>query len=57
MYVRNFVQSKAVDGFAAKLAPKFIKGVVMRKVGGVAYQISDPHGKELGVYHAKDIRS
>lgn len=57
VYVRNFVQSKAIEKFAAKLAPKFIKGKIIRKVGNVAFEVENMAGKSIGVYHMKDIRS
>lgn len=57
VWVRNFVQSSAVNKIAAKLCPKFRKGIIHKRVGNVAYEIYDLNGKSLGIYHAKDIRS
>lgn len=57
VYVRNFVLSNASANFAAKLAPKFIPGIIVRSVGSVAYEIKNPEGKLMGIYHAKDIKS
>lgn len=56
VFVRNFVQSSAIEKFAAKLAPKFVKGTISRKIGNVAYEVVNDKGKVMGVYHAKDIR-
>ena len=55
--VRNFVQSSAVDAFAAKLAPKFVKARVIKLVGHVAVEVEDLKGRAMGVYHFKDIRT
>lgn len=56
VYVRNFAKSDAAANFVAKLGPKFLKGIISRIVGNVSYEIKDPQGKILGIYHAKDIR-
>lgn len=56
VYVRNFAQSDASKHFSAKLAPKFIKGVIHKNVGNVAYEVHDEKGKNLGTYHTKDIQ-
>lgn len=56
MYARNFAQSKAVDNFSAKFAPKFVKAVVKKSIGNVAYELENTDGKSIGVYHLKDIK-
>lgn len=56
VYVRNFALSDAVKHYSAKLAPKFIKATVLRRIGNVAYELSSFDGKSIGVYHVKDIR-
>lgn len=56
IHVRNFTHSKASDNYAAKLAPKYIPGQVIRAVGRVAYEVGDLQGKSLGVFHLKDIK-
>lgn len=56
VFVRNYVQSNAGIHFSSKLAPKFIKGKVLERIGNVAYKIADSKGKLIGVYHGKDIR-
>lgn len=56
VYVRNFSLSKAIDNYAAKLAPKYIKGLVTNLIGKVACEVSDSNGKLMGIYHLKDIK-
>ena len=56
VFVRNFCQSNAATNFSAKLAPKFVKGQVIRKIGNVSYEIAHCDGKSTAVYHAKDLR-
>lgn len=56
VYVRNFVQSQAISKFCAKLAPKFIKARIKKKVGNVAYSCVNSDNKVIGVYHLKDIK-
>lgn len=57
VYVRNFSKSSASDKFSDKLRPKFLKGIVTKRIGNVAYQISNNEGKVLGIFHAKDLKS
>lgn len=56
VFVRNFTLSKAIDKYAAKFAPIFIKGTIIKPVGTVAYEVMDENNKNLGVYHVKDIK-
>ena len=52
---RNFVQSNAAEFFSSKLAPRFVKNKVVRRVSSQLYILSDMDGKVLGKYHVKDI--
>lgn len=56
VWKRAFVLSDASKGFAAKLAPKFTKCIVSRKLGSSSYELSDMQNKILGVFSAKDIK-
>lgn len=56
VWKRTFVLSDASKGFAAKLAPKFAKCTVTRKIGNSSYELADVNGKSLGVFSAKDIK-
>ncbi|CAB3254099.1 unnamed protein product [Arctia plantaginis] len=56
VWKREYPLSDADKFFAKKLAPKFKKCVVQRKVSPVSYELQDFHsGKSLGRWHIKDI--
>jgi transposase InsO family protein len=52
---RNFVLSDAGKGFTSKLAPKFVKNIVLQCVSDKVYLLGDMTGKPCGRYHIKDI--
>lgn len=52
---RNFVQSNAAQFFSAKLAPKFVKCKVEKKLSDVVYELRELNTGAIGKYHAKDI--
>ncbi|KAH8319351.1 hypothetical protein KR067_005022 [Drosophila pandora] len=52
---RNFVLSNQAMHVNAKLAPVGIKARIKEKRGQSLYLLEDYNGKELGVFHAKDI--
>lgn len=57
IYRRNFVQSDFKKNFNAKLAKKFVKCRVVRKLGTVMYELEDIQGNPIALkYHAKDLR-
>ena len=57
VYRRNFAQSSFKDNFNAKLAKKFIKCRVVKRIGTALYELEDMNGKKLTPrYHAKDLR-
>lgn len=57
IFRRNFVQSDFAKNFNAKLAKKFVKCRVVRKIGNVLYELEDMQGKPIVMkYHAKDLR-
>lgn len=56
VYKRNYVLSDAANYFSAKLAPKFIKCTVVKKLSPIIYELVDEHNKELGRYHVKDLK-
>lgn len=57
VFRRNFALSKFSQNFNAKLGPQFVKCRIRKKLGNSFYQLEDLQGKEIGTYHAKDIRS
>lgn len=57
VFRRNFVQSNFEKNINAKLAKKFLKCRVTRKVGTALYELEDLKGKPIPLrYHAKDLR-
>ena len=57
VFYRNFALSNAENHFSSKLAPKFLKAIVRKRVGNSYYELVSPEGKKLGTFHAKDIRT
>ena len=57
VFRRNFAQSSFRDNFNAKLANKFLKCRIVRKIGNALYELEDLQGKKIPLrYHAKDLR-
>ncbi|XP_046811912.1 uncharacterized protein LOC124421132 [Lucilia cuprina] len=56
VYRRNFSLSNKALAYNAKLAPKFLKSKILKKIGYCNYKIVDMNGKDVGVYHAKDLQ-
>lgn len=57
VFRRNFVQSNFANNFNAKLAKKFLKCRILKKVGTALYEIEDMQGKKIAArYHAKDLK-
>ena len=52
---RNFVQSDAAKFFSAKLAPKFVKCIVKKRISNIIYELRDFDTTKVGKYHIKDI--
>ncbi|XP_046811956.1 uncharacterized protein LOC124421169 [Lucilia cuprina] len=57
VYRKNFAQSKAIEHFNSKLANQYEKAKVVAKHGSSYYELQDMTGKNLGKFHAKDIRT
>lgn len=55
VYRRNFALSNANKNFSAKLAPKYLRSVVIEKISDLAYKLKDDQG-HTGIYHIKDIK-
>lgn len=53
---RNFSLSNKIENYNAKLAPKFLKSKVLSKIGNSQYKLANTEGKEVGIYHAKDMK-
>lgn len=55
VWKKNFALSNAGKGFNAKLAPKWIKCRVRKKIGYCTYELEDLDGKYLSTFNVKDI--
>lgn len=57
VFRRNFAQSNFEKNFNAKLAKKFLKCRILRKVGTALYELEDMNGERIPHrYHAKDLK-
>lgn len=57
VWLKNRQQSNKASKYMAKLAPRFIKGVVSEVKGQDTYEISSPQGKRIGIYHVCDLKA
>jgi len=57
VFYGNFALSNAEKHFNSKLAPKFLKAKIHRRLGNSCYELISLEGKLLGNFHAKDIRT
>lgn len=53
---KSHVLSDATRHFSAKLAPKYIPCVVSEKISRLVYKLTDSQGKNLGLWHVKDLK-
>lgn len=57
VFRRNFTQSSFAKQYNAKLAKKFVKCRIRRKVGSAIYEVEDMKGKKLPFnYHAQHLK-
>lgn len=56
VYCRQHPLSDASKKFSAKFAEVFKKACVRKRIGNVMYLLVDEKGKELGTFHAKDLK-
>lgn len=56
VWKKNYTLSKAAEGFAAKLAPKYILCKIIKVNSSLVYTLEDMHGKEVGRWHVKDLK-
>lgn len=56
VYKRNHVLSDAPNYFSNKLAKKYIKCKVHRKISPIIYELLDEDNKNIGRYHIKDLK-
>jgi hypothetical protein len=55
VYKKCFPLSNAAKSFSAKLAPRYEKCVIHKKLGNLVYTLKTLEGKPLGNFHIKDI--
>lgn len=55
VWAKNHTQSKKIDFFSSKLAPRYTKCKVIAKKSALAYELEDMNGRRKGVYHVKDL--
>lgn len=56
VWKKEYPLSDAAKFFAQKLAPKFKKCIVRKKISAVTYELQDfVTGKSIGIWHVKDI--
>jgi transposase InsO family protein len=55
VYKDNFKLSNAGAGYSSKLGPKKQKCIVSKVTGSNTYQLKSSDGKDLGVFHAKNL--
>lgn len=53
---KTFPLSDAARGFMAKLAPKYQRCVIKKKIGLSSYELKDESGRSLGIFSAKDLK-
>lgn len=53
---KTFPLSDANKGFMAKLAPKYQRCVIRRKIGFGSYELADESGKILGTFSTKYLK-
>lgn len=56
VWKRTYKQSAAHKYFSAKLAPKYERCKVIRKLSNLVYELEDDNGKYLGKWHIKDFK-
>lgn len=57
IWKRTKFLSKASSKFMAKLAPKFEKAIITKKISSNVFRLNNVYGKNIGVWHAKDIKA
>lgn len=57
VWKRKTTLSKAIDGYSAKLADRFEKCQIKKKVGTNSYLLTDERGKEIGVFSTQYLQA
>ena len=56
VWKKNYVLSKAVNDFSAKLAPKYVPCTVCKVISPLVYKLNDDKGNDIGNWHTKDLK-
>lgn len=56
VYRENTMLSDASKDFSKKLAPRYVKCVIIRKTGVNTYELQEFGGKKTGIYHASKLK-
>lgn len=56
VWFRNLKLSKAGERYSSKLAPRFVKGVVMTRLGSHTYRVKDEAGR-IHVLHTSFLKT
>jgi len=56
VWKRTYVQSAGGKHFSAKLAPKYERCKVVKKLSPLVYELESEQGKPLGRWHIKDFK-
>lgn len=56
IYYRNFSQSDFSRGYNSKLAKKYLKGRIAKRVGNSLYEVENLSGRLIATFHAKDLK-
>lgn len=53
---RNFTLSSASKGYTSGLGPVFVKCKIKEQLGSNCYRLANLEGKDIGVFHVKDLK-
>lgn len=56
VYRRNNKLSDKSAGYSAKLAPQYVRAVVIKRIGTHVYQVRDENQNVVGNYHCKNLK-
>lgn len=57
VWKKSYKQSDAGKYFSSKLAPKYVRCKVVKKLSRLVYVLEDENGRNLGKWHVKDLKS
>lgn len=56
VWKKNFVLSRAIDDYAAKLAPKYVPCIVNRVISPLVYELKNLEGNIVGNFHVQHLK-